>query len=437
MLPRRSRTRLALKGTETVRDFSAKKASGYSADGICGFFFSGNNLIEGLCMNRFFVVCAILATATVSMSAQSLEDLNVQIHGYATQGFLYTTNNNVLTTNSSNGSPAWTETVVNVSAQPVAKLRVAVQARYFLLGNYGNAITLDYAMADYKANDFFGVRFGKVKVPSGLFNETQDIDPSYMWSLLPQSVYPIGSRNSVLSMYGGVVYGTMPLGEKMGKLDYRGWGGETVIPPGDGFLLAQTEQGIGFPNGIASASPGGALHWRTPLPGLMAGASDTKNLQLNSAITVSNGAVTGTQTIPAFNQPKFFAKYEMKKILVAYEYSRLPVLVSVQVNIPHAPPSAFRSDQREWYGMGSYKLTDKLTAGVYNSQFFNRSDPLGPARYSKDWTVSGRYDFTEFFFLKAEQHFIQGTGTSYDANLNPGGLKPSTKLTVLKVGVSF
>ena len=44
-------------------------------------------------------------------AAQSLDDLNIQIHGYATQGFLYSTNNNVLTTNSSNGSPAWDEAV--------------------------------------------------------------------------------------------------------------------------------------------------------------------------------------------------------------------------------------------------------------------------------------------------------------------------------------
>src|SRR3984957_18906082 len=107
--------------------------------------------------------------------AQSLEDLNIQIHGYATQGFLYTTNNNILTTSSSNGSPAWTEAVVHLSSQPTRKLRIAVQARYFLLGNFGNAFTLDYAFADYKANDRCGVRFGKVKTPAGLFNEVQDI----------------------------------------------------------------------------------------------------------------------------------------------------------------------------------------------------------------------------------------------------------------------
>jgi hypothetical protein len=167
-------------------------------------------------MNRFLIGVVALTLGTLSASAQSLDDLNIQIHGYATQGFLYTTNNNILTTSSSNGSPEWTEAVLNVGAQPLPKLRIGVQARYFLLGNFGNAITLDWAAADYKANDKFGVRFGKVKVPSGLLNETQDIDPSYMWSLLPQGNYPISSRNSALADYGGVVYGTLALGPKLG-----------------------------------------------------------------------------------------------------------------------------------------------------------------------------------------------------------------------------
>jgi hypothetical protein len=160
-------------------------------------------------MKRFVAILAVSLAGSLPAVSQSLEDLNIQIHGYATQGFLYTTNNNIFTTSSSNGSPAWTEAVLNVGAQPIPKLRIGVQARYFLLGNFGNAITLDWAQADYKANDKFGVRFGKVKVPTGLFNDIQDIDPSYMWSLLPQSIYPISSRNSVLAEYGGLAYGTL------------------------------------------------------------------------------------------------------------------------------------------------------------------------------------------------------------------------------------
>jgi hypothetical protein len=87
--------------------------------------------------------------------------------------------------------------------------------------------------------------------------------------------------------------------------------------------------------------------------------------------------------------------------------------------------------------MASYKVTGKLSAGVYDSQYVVASTPLGPARYSKDWAISGRYDFNQFLYAKAEQHFVDGTAASYDTDLNPNGLKPTTKLTILKIGVSF
>jgi hypothetical protein len=40
-------------------------------------------------------------------------------------------------------------------------------------------------------------------------------------------------------------------------------------------------------------------------------------------------------------------------------------------------------------------------------------------------------------YAKAEEHFIDGTSVGRDIDLNPHGLKPDTKLTILKIGVSF
>jgi hypothetical protein len=386
-------------------------------------------------MNRFLIGALALALGSLSASAQSLEDLNIQIHGYATQGFLYTTNNNIFTTSSSDGSPAWSEAVVNLTAQPISKLRVGVQMRYELFGNYSNGITLDWAAADFKMNDHFGARFGKVKVPSGLLNETQDIDPSYMWSLLPQGVYPLPSRNGQLSTYGGVVYGAFALSRKLGKLEYRGWSGEDILASNDGFWLAYTEGGLILPNGSSGIATGGALHWMTPLTGLMIGASDNhKNAQVATA-TTGNGAYTGKYTLSVFNVPDYFARYEKNKVMVAVEAQREAGDYAFNFGGPPTAPAPF--DLRSYYAMGSYKLTEKLTAGAYNSQQYSRASPLGPARYSKDWVVSGRYDFNQLLYAKVEQHFIDGTEEDYDADLNPGGIKPTTRLTVLKVGVSF
>jgi hypothetical protein len=141
-------------------------------------------------MKRFVAILAVSLAGALPAVSQSLEDLNIQIHGYATQGFLYSNQNNALTTTSANGSAGWNEEVVNVGTVPIPKLRFAVQVRYFLLGNYGNSIIVDFATADYKVNDRFGVRFGKVKTPMGLYNETQDIDPSYMWGPAASGALP-------------------------------------------------------------------------------------------------------------------------------------------------------------------------------------------------------------------------------------------------------
>ena len=370
-----------------------------------------------------------------SGNAQSLEDLNIQIHGYATQGFLYSTRNNFLTTNSSDGSAAWTEAVVNVSAVPVPKLRVAVQARYSLIGTVGNAVTLDYASAEYKVNDRLEVRFGKVKTPSGLLNEVQDIDPAYLWSLLPQSVYPILSRNSSLAEFGGVVHGTIPLGERLGKLEYSGWSGITELAADDGYFTVEHNNGIALPNGYSAGAEGAGLRWRTPIAGLIVGAYDQRNNAATAPATLGGGAFTGVDTIRVFNIPDYYARYERSRWMIAGEWSR--VAPGIVFSFVHGPTIPVPIDTRVWYGMASYKVTEKLTAGVYDSQFFNRAAALGPSRFSKDWVLSGRYDFSEYVYLKAEQHFIDGTAIGYSTANNTGRLQPDTRLSILKIGVVF
>jgi hypothetical protein len=401
-------------------------------------------------MKKLLIGALAMALGAIPATAQSLEDLNIQIHGYATQGFLYTTQNNILTTSSSNGSPAWSEAVVNLTSQPIPKLRIGVQARYFLLGNFGNSITLDWAAADYKADDKFGVRFGKVKIPTGLLNEIQDIDPSYIWSLLPQSVYPISSRNSALAEYGGVVYGTLKLGPKLGKLEYRGWGGEVAVGPNDGYWVNFKEQGIVLTNGLNGVEMGTALRWKTPISGLMLGASFGRLNKTSSPLVdtyvvpagPSQGVTIttpGTMVLNVPNTPDFFGRYEKNRFMIAGEYERsIGYLQFVGLS-----PYPEKVDIRPWYAMTSYKVTDKLTTGIYATQEVDRQAALGPARYFKDWAISGRYDFNQFLYAKAEQHFIDGTAVGYDMTMNPPtaslptGLQPSTKLTILKIGVSF
>jgi hypothetical protein len=379
-------------------------------------------------MIRILAGALALALGTAPAVAQSLDDLNIQVHGYAAQGFLYTTHNNILYADSTNGSPAWTEAVLNVSAVPTPKLRVAVQARYFLLGNSGNAIVLDWAAGDYKFNERFGVRFGKVKTPWGLFNEIQDIDPSYTWALLPQNVYDITTRNADLAHFGGVAYGTFKFAPQLGKLDYRLWGGEEVIPTNDGQFADLISTGNGPLDPFTYVTYGGALHWQTPLRGLMIGASDGHANQASVALA------GGSESFAPWNNVSYFAKYEKDKLMFAGEFNRQ--VSPGTLNLADQPVSSAGSDPRAWYLMATYKLTGKLTAGAYDSQVIDHQVPLGPDRYTKDWTLSGRYDVSQFIYVKFEEHFIKGHSLSFEG-VNNTDLQPTSNLTALRIGVSF
>jgi hypothetical protein len=364
-------------------------------------------------------------------SAQSMDDLTVQIHGYATQAFVYTNHNSWDTTDSEDGSESWTEAVVNLSLQPLPKLRIGIQARYYLLGDYGDRILLDWAQADYKVNESFGFRVGDVKTPVGLLNETQDIDPAHLWVLLPQSVYPLASRNSQLDHYGAVVYGAIPLGESFGKLEYRAFGGQRVIGSDDGAFQTLKDGGFAVPNGVTGKTFGGTLRWNTPVKGLLVGASENAG---RDAGELTAGSSTGTLSTPQLRQTWYFGRYERNKLMLAGEYSRMQVLTDIQLT---GAPAFYRpSDQRRFYGMASYKLTSKLTGGLYYSSYLDRKAAFTSARYQKDWALSARYDFNPFLYAKAEQHLVDGTAIGLSDSDNPN-LQPNMRMTMLKVGVSF
>lgn len=364
--------------------------------------------------------------------AQSMDDLNLQVHGYATQGFVYSTNNNWNTTNSSDGSAAWTEAVVNLTAQPAPRMRIGIQARYYVLGNYGNQITLDWAEGDYKFNEMFGVRAGKVKTPMGLLNEIQDIDPANIWVLLPQGVYPLASRNSVLAHYGGVLYGALPASESMGKLEYRLSAGQVRVSADDGYFQPYRDQGVSAPNGLSGPMFSWKLQWKTPIEGLLLGASQSVE-KFSGEIAV--GPYSGSAWTPGLKPNLFFTRYERKRIMLAGEYARAATSGTFQ--LAGLPTQYHATDQRSFYVMASCKLRKKLTGGAYYSSAIDRKAASNSGRYEKDWAISTRYDFTTDAYLKIEQHITDGTLRGYSISNNTGGLQPSSRMTLLKLGVSF
>jgi hypothetical protein len=367
---------------------------------------------------------------------------NIQIHGFATQGFLYSSNNNYLSTDSSSGSFAWTDGAVSVSDTLSDKLRVGIQLHMYQLGDFGGPnLQVDWATGDYKLNEHFGFRAGKYKIPLGLFNDSQDVDAVHLWALLPQSIYPTDNRSFTLAALGGEFYGNLGLGKKGGTLIYRGYAGYRPMDLNGGYVktldlaLSPLDQAIGQPTTLITNAPngkvyGGDVRWQTPLKGFLIGSSAmVSNLQ-GSAGVISFRVSSDTATLQ-------YAQFERGRFYAATEFGREPVGFSASVGpvVIHYP-----SDWRTWYVMTSYRVAEKFQMGTYYSHFVDAGGGESTSistNYSKDWTISSRWDFNSFFYAKLEEHFVHGTDLGYYADSNPTGLKPRSNVLAAKIGFSF
>lgn len=130
----------------------------------------------------------------------------LQVHGFLTQGFVKTTDNNFFG-NSENGSFDFRELGLNGSLRFNPRWMVSAQLLSRTAGEmYDGSLTLDYGLIDYTAysngSRRFGLHLGRFKNPLGLYNETRDVAATRPSIFLPQAIYWDKVRNLVLSNDG-------------------------------------------------------------------------------------------------------------------------------------------------------------------------------------------------------------------------------------------
>jgi len=304
-----------------------------------------------------------------------------------------------------------------------------MQLHMYQLGQFGGSnIMVDWASGDYRVNDHFGVRAGKVKTIWGLFNDSQDIDAVFLWILLPQGSYSIDHKSFYLAHVGGDVYGGFSLGKRAGTLHYVAYGGQATIDLNDGYIKTFAELGLLFTNSLGGKTYGGDLQWETPLRGLILGSS-------GNMLAADGTTPAGSFHSPAYLVPSMYGKFSRGKVYLAGEYDRIPINATITVGPTVIP---FVADGRSWFAMGSYRLSRKFQAGSYYSHYVNKAaDTTQPANYSKDWVLCGRYDFNPYSYAKIEGHFLHGTNLGYYTSTNPNGLAPDSKMLAAKIGFSF
>lgn len=388
---------------------------------------------------RFLIFICVCAVGSYAQQFK-LFDRNVQVHGFVSQGFGYTSGNSWLTMGTNSGSGAMTDMGLNMSMPVNDKFRIGAQVYDRNLGQLGQYHpSLDWAFADYKFKPWFGVRGGKVKTTLGLYTDTQDLDFLHTFALMPQSVYPIDLRDSDIAHLGGDVYGKVTFKHHLGTLGYTVYSGhrsDSIYSGYSYFLQARgtTEKEYG------GLQYGADLRWDTPLKGLLVGVS-----RLNEDLAgfgIRAGLPNHEKSLKVFTN-QFYGEYTRGNLRIDAEFKRFYRDVLIRNLLAED-----KDNVHAFYVAGSYRLHKRLEIGSYyssytiTSTFLNLQDTSLPSGHDYDKVVTARVDLNRFWNVKVEGHFMDGYGfgpypNGFYPQENAQGFKPDTKALVLKTGFNF
>jgi hypothetical protein len=356
--------------------------------------------------------------AAIDVKPFGAEGPRIDFHGFASQGYLKSSDYNYLG-NSSKGSTDFNEFGLNASFNPFSRTRVAAQAFSYDVGPAGeNDLVLDYGFVEYTFNDRIAFRVGRLRRPEGLYNDNQDVDVARTWVLPPQGLYNARWRDFYVSIDGAELFGSQSLG-RAGSLGYEFYSG-AQHPKLDGGLALQRSNAPPFQRLVSINSPrltGGQLWWSTPLSGFRAG------LALNLDQDLTYRTLTGSQSTGSPWTQHYSLEYVRGSWAFQAEYLRY----KIDYLITGAGPAPFHKliEPDTWFVSGAYRFNPWLEAGAYYSEYWaDVNDRQGKLQAfpsdaaQKDTTLSLRFDASDHWTFKVENHFIRGTGQLFDSIQN-------------------
>jgi hypothetical protein len=352
--------------------------------------------------SAFGVAVALGATSARAVEIGSRDaPLSVEVHAFASQGFILTTGNDYIDPDTTHGSFRFSEVGLNVTKSFLAeKLRLGVQIFAQNLGPAGNFnAQMDWFYLDYRWQDWLGFRAGRLKIPYGFYNEVNDIDSARVPILLPQGVYPLQARNFLFAQNGAELYG-FARSPSLGAIDYRLYGGTIfidpaiAIPPGSPVKLQ-----INVPYVV-----GGRLFWEPPVEGLRVGGT-------LEALHLDATAFVGSSTSVSLPNDTFAwlgsAEYAVRNLALTAEYGRGHTSQGTS-NAMLQPPLSMTSEAA--YGMVTYRAAPWFQPGAYYSVLFpDVHHREGRSNRQHDVALTLRFDIGDHWLVKLEGHYMAGT----------------------------
>ncbi|MEQ1528025.1 MAG: hypothetical protein ABL925_01820 [Methylococcales bacterium] len=384
-----------------------------------------------------FIALLLIFHGSAARADLSLPD-DLQIHGFLTQAFFHSSDNNFYGQSDDDVSPGLTEIGLNAAYQLLPRLRFAAQGLYRRAGDLDHgSVRLDYGLADLTLLSYdsgrVGIRAGRVKVPYGLYNETRDVSFTHPTVTLPQGIYFDQSRSLMLSADGGSFYADqrVPFGDLHFKFNYG-------LALDDNQEVKTATLGLGA-RGMLKARPALATQLAYEING---GEYIVAVSYLD--LTLDYQPMPGEQLLAGNThlQPLLFsAQYNGEKLTLTAEYDyRWYTMTGYGRD--------FQLQAQSWYVQGSYQLLSKLQATVRYDVFdiktsgIKQADILAAAAnqspYAHDWMTGLRWDISSSWMVRAEYHRINGTAwLPYADNHDRSQLTSNWDLYALQLSFRF
>lgn len=349
---------------------------------------------------------------------------DLQIHGFASQAYIATSDNDVFGNSDQGGSFGLTESGLNASVRPLPRLQLSAQVLSRRAGKGNSGIPrLDYGFLDYRIYSHevnqFGIRVGRLKNPFGFYNDTRDVPFTRPSIMLPQSIYFDRVRNISLSGDSVQLYGETAV-SSLGTVSTQFGVFLPIVSDKDTELaligalqpghLQRDVSYIG--RGIFETND---KRLRLGISGIWLNTSYDPNSKLNDPIGA--GALQ-------FSPVYFSAQYNAERWTLTSEYAIRHFKYNNSFNVK--PLNGLDFFGESYYFQGEYRFTPKWVGILrYDALFTDRSDrdgshwaAMSPAtrsglehsRFAKDITVGLRWNATPQFMLRAEYHHVNGTG---------------------------
>ncbi len=389
-------------------------------------------------MKWLLLLPLLLIVLNTSLADDSAWYEDIAIHGFASQGYIHTTDNHFFGP-SDRGSFEFTEIGLNGSLRLSPRINLSAQILSRQAGRLDNGSPrLDYGLIDVSVYSdervSSGLRIGRIKNEIGLYNATRDVAHTRSAIFLPQVIYFDKIRNTIMAADGINLYNRINMAN-----------GTLFLTVGTGYTLADenveyTYMGNDWAGKIHNNNLGifGKLlyeydggRWVYSLTGTRVSldfeskASDRVPLPFGPGLNSGQIDIDYTVLSAQYNGEKWQLTGE-----VAFEnvdYVDIGGSVSqvhanslgyyLQANYNFTPAwqaflryEEFQLNKHDWNGEKAARQS------IINSQQLatvgiDQSPIPAHEYYSKSWVVGGRWHINQNFMLRTEYHIVDGAAT--------------------------